>query len=113
MLPSFANQSITVIRPATKESRGSTIPDWSENKVTKKTINGCSVQPSSTSLSQDGRVLGIQDSWTAYLPEGSDVQAGDRIVFDGKTFVINGEPRIWTGAFTRSNIQLNLTRWEN
>ncbi len=113
MLPSFANQSITVIRPALKESRGSMIPDWSADKVTEKTINGCSVQPSTTSLSQDGRVLGISDSWTAYLPEGSDVKAGDHIVFDGNTYVINGEPRVWTGAFTRSNIQLNLIRWEN
>lgn len=113
MLPSFCNQSIVVVRPATQVSRGSTIPDWDDNKVTKKTIKGCSVQPSTTSLSQDGRVLGIQDSWTAYLPEGSDVQAGDHIIFDGKTYAINGEPRVWTGAFTRSNIQLNLIRWEN
>lgn len=113
MLPSFANQSITVIRPAFKESRGSMIPDWSADKVKEKTINGCSVQPSTTSLSQDGRVLGISDSWTAYLPEGSDVKAGDHIVFDGNTYVISGEPRVWTGAFTRSNIQLNLIRWEN
>lgn len=112
MLPSFANQSIVIVRPSTKESRGSTIFDWDPQKVTKKTVNNCSVQPSTTSLSQDGRVLGITDSWTAYLPEGTDVKAGDRIEFDGKVFTINGEPRVWTGAFTRSNIQLNLVRWE-
>ena len=49
---------------------------------------------------------------TAYIPEGSDVIAGDRILFDGDTYEINGEPKKWTGAFTRSHIQLNLTRWE-
>lgn len=112
MLPSFCTQEVTRIRPGTKESRGSTIPDWSEDKVTTLTIKGCSVQPASTSLSQDGRVLGISEGWTAYLPEGSDVQAGDRILFDGDTYVINGEPKKWTGAYTRSNIQLNLIRWE-
>lgn len=112
MLPSFANQSIVIVRPGTKESRGSTIPDWSQDKVTKKTITGCSVQPSTTSISQDGRVLGISDSWTAYLPEGTDVKAGDHIEFDGNTYSINGEPRVWTAPFTRSNIQLNLVRWE-
>lgn len=112
MLPSFANQSIVIVRPSTKESRGSTIFDWDPQKVTKKTVNGCSVQPSTTSLSQDGRVLGISDSWTAYLPEGTDVKAGDHIEFDGNTYTINGEPRVWTGPFTRSNIQLNLVRWE-
>lgn len=112
MLPSFCTQEVTRIRPGTKESRGSTIPDWSEDKVTTLTIKGCSVQPASTSLSQDGRVLGISEGWTAYLPEGSDVQAGDRILFDGDTYEINGEPKKWTGAYTRSNIQLNLIRWE-
>ena len=110
MLPSFCKQSIVVVRPGSKQSRGSTIPDWST--ATRKTINGCSVQPASTSLSQDGRVLGITEGWTAYLPEGSDVKAGDRIEFGGETYAINGEPKVWTGAFTRSNIQLNLVRWE-
>jgi hypothetical protein len=112
MLPSWANQSITVVRPGTKESRGSVIPDWSPDKITKKTINGCSVQPASTSLSQDGRVLGVTEGMTAYLPEGSDVKAGDRIEYNGETFTINGEPRVWVAPFTRSNIQLNLVRWE-
>lgn len=110
MLPSFANQTITRLRPGTKQERGSTIPDWT--KATSLTISGCSVQPASTSLSQDGRVLGIQDTWTAYLPEGSDVKAGDRVIFEGQTFAIIGEPRAWTAPFSRSNIQLNLTRWE-
>lgn len=112
MLPSFCNQSIVIIRPGTTQSRGSTIPDWSPDKITKKTVNGCSVQPSTTSLSQDGRVLGISDSWTAYLPEGTDVKAGDRIEFEGNVYTINGDPRSWTAPFTRSNIQINLIRWK-
>ena len=80
--------------------------------MNKLVIKGCSVQPASTGVSQDGRVLGINEGWTAYIPEGTDVKAGDHIIFDGETYVINGEPKVWTGAFTRSNIQLNLIRWE-
>jgi hypothetical protein len=49
---------------------------------------------------------------TAYLPEGSDVKAGDRILFNGKTYTINGEPKTWTGAMLLSNVQLNLVLWE-
>lgn len=112
MLPTWASQEVVRIRPGTTTSRGSTVPDWSAGKVNEKTIKGCSVQPASSSLSLDGRVLGISDAWTAYLPEGSDVQAGDHIKFNGEIYAISGEPRIWTGAFTRSHIQLNLTRWE-
>ena len=110
MLPTWANQDIVRVRPGTKESRGSTIPDWT--KADRLVIRGCSVQPATTSLTQDGRVLGISEQWTAYLPEGSDVKAGDRIEFDGQPYTINGEPKKWTAPFTRSNIQLTLTRWE-
>lgn len=112
MLPTFCTQEVTRIRPGTKTSRDSTVFDWSADKITTLTIPGCSVQPATTTLSQDGRVLGISEQWTAYLPEGSDVQAGDRIQFDGKTYTINGEPKRWTGAFGCSNIQLTLTLWE-
>jgi len=112
MLPSFCNQEITRIRPGTATSRGSTVPDWSEDKISKLVIKGCSVQPAATTLSQDGRVLGISEQWTAYLPEGSDVKAGDRILFDGNTYTLIGEPKTWTAPFTRSNIQLTLQRWE-
>lgn len=111
MLPSFANQTIDVVRPKkTTTSRGSEVPDWSDAKKT--TVTGCSIQPASTSLSQDGRVLGINDGWTAYVPEGTDVKAGDRIEFDGETYDINGEPRKWTGPSRTSHIQLNLIRRE-
>lgn len=111
MLPSFANQTITVARAkTTTTSRGSEVPDWTNTDKT--TVTGCSIQPASTSLSQDGRILGIADGWTAYVPEGTDVKAGDRIEFDGQTFEINGEPRKWTGPMRTSHIQLNLTRWE-
>lgn len=112
MLPFFCKQEITRVRPGTKSERGSAVPDWSTDKVNTLTIKGCSVQPAATSLSMDGRVLGINEQWTAYLPEGSDVIAGDHIIFDGKTYEINGDPKEWTGAFTRSHVQLNLTRWE-
>lgn len=112
MLPTFCTQEITRIRPGTKTERGSLIFDWSAGKISKQTIKGCSVQPSATSLSQDGRVLGVSEQLTAYLPAGADVQAGDRIEYDGDVYTIQGEPKIWHAAANLSNIQLTLIRWE-
>lgn len=110
MLHSWCNDSITILRPATTTSRGSTIYDWT--RATQTNVSGCSVQPASTSLSQDGRVLGITDGLTAYVPPGTDVKAGDRIVFNSETYTINGEPRAWSSPTGRvSAIQLNLQRW--
>lgn len=112
MLPNFCTQRITRIRPGTKDLRGSTVYDWSPDKVSELTIEGCSVQPAATSLSQDGRVLGISEGLTAYLPAGSDVKAGDRIRFEGVVYTINGDPKEWTAPLALSNMQLNLIRWE-
>ena len=112
MLPSWCSQSITRVRPGTKTVRGSVVPDWDSAKVSELTITGCSIQPASTSLSLDGRVLGISDGLTVYCPEGSDVQAGDHIEFEGETYAINGEPRKWAGPSRTSHIQLNLVRRE-
>lgn len=109
MLPSFCNDEVIRIRPGTKEERGSTIPDWS--KADRLVIEGCSVQPATTSLSQDGRVLGISEGLTAYLPEDSDVQAGDRIEYNGNVYTITGEPKVWNAPRNLSNMQLNLMLW--
>ena len=110
MVPSFARQTIIRIRPGVKTLRGSDVPDWSN--VTRAIIPGCSVQPAGTSLSQDGRVLAIQDGLTAYLPPDADVKAGDRIEYAGETYTINGEPRVWPSATGNlDNLQLNLQRW--
>jgi len=111
MLPSHARQTVTRIRPGTKTVRGSDLPDWSESAVSTLKISGCSVQPASTELSQDGRVLGIMDGLTCYMPPGSDVMEGDRIVYDGETYTINGAPRVWVGAYNLSHIQVALRRW--
>ena len=112
-LPSWANDSVTRIRPGTKESRGSTVPDWSSDNVIEKTITGCSVQPATTTLSQDGRVLGITDTWTCFFPPEADVAAGDKIRWNGKDYQLMGEPRIWTSPTGMvSSIQASLERWE-
>lgn len=110
MLPTWCTQTVTRIRPGTKTLRGSDVPDW--DNADSLDIGGCSVQPASTSLSEDGRILGITDGWTAYLPSGVDVIAGDRIQFDGNLYEINGEPRVWQSPTGHNNhIMLNLRRF--
>ena len=84
---SFCNQSIKIIRPGTKTVRGSEIPDWDEASEP-VTVNGCSIQPAATTLSEDGRVLGLSDGLTVYVPSGTDVKAGDHIEVDGETYEI-------------------------
>ena len=106
---SFWKQSIVRLRPGTKTERGSTVYDWSSPG--RLTIDGCSVQPAGTSLSQDGRVLGVMDGLTVYAPADADVKAGDRIEYGGNVYTINGDPLVWPGVARMQHVQLNLQRW--
>lgn len=69
------------------------------------------MQPTGTSLTQDGRVQGISDGLTVYAPLDADVKAGDRIQFGDAIYTINGDPLVWPGAGKLAHIQLNLQRW--
>jgi hypothetical protein len=56
--------------------------------------------------------MAISDGFTAYLPPGADVQAGDKIRYAGKEYQITGEPRPWNSPTGRvSSIQIRLERW--
>lgn len=101
--------TITRIRPGTKTERGSTVPDW--ETATRLDISGCLVQPASTSLSQDGRILGVTDGLTACAPVDADIKPGDRIEYLGDVYTISGDPMLWVGVGKLEHMQLNLTRW--
>lgn len=110
MLPSFMNMTIVRQRASVKTVRGSEVFDWSDTEDI--SISNCLVEPGGGSLTLDGRELGIMQGLTAILPPDSDVKAGDRIVYNGNTYEIDGEPKIFslpTGTVT--NMQLNLKRW--
>lgn len=107
---SWANETITRIRPGTKTVRGSDIRDW--NDASELNITGCSMQPAGNTLSQNNHELGIFDGYTCYCPIDADIQAGDRIRFNDQIYEINGEPNRWTSATGNlNNMLLNLVRW--
>ena len=110
MLPSFCAETVTRIRPGKKSLRGSTVPDW--DNVTTAGIPGCSVQPAASLVSQDGRVLGVSDSFTLYAPPGSDIEAGDRVEWDGTAYLVVSAPHAWTSPTGRvSHLQCAIERW--
>jgi len=109
MLPSFCKQSVIRLRPTTRTVRGSEIFDWSDTD--ELTIRGCSVQPAASTMTEDGRELGVSDGLTIYMPPSADVKAGDRIRFEGADYEIQGEPRIWPSVGNLAHKQVNVMRW--
>lgn len=96
---SFWNDEVTIVHPATMTERGSEIFDWSN--VERIIVPNCSMQPAGTALSTDGRVLGVSDGYTCYMPINAPVLAGDRIEFNGKQYTITGEVRSWPSVSGR------------
>lgn len=111
MLPSFCNDTITRIRPGTTVSRGSTIYSWSAEDVSTKKIYGCSMQPATTSLTTDGRVLGITDTYTLIAPPDADIEAGDRIEYNGNVYEIDGDVRRHPAPLMLEHIEITLRRY--
>ena len=110
MLPSYFDQTVIRIRPAIKSERGTPIPDW--NSADHEPVSGCHVQPSSTSLNQDGRVLGIDDKCTLYAPPYSDIKAGDRLIIGNAEYTVIGEPKRWASPTGNlNNMQVQIERW--
>lgn len=110
MLPSFCKDTVKRIRPGTKTLRGSTVPDW--DNVDTKDIGGCSMQPATTSLSTDGRVMGILDEYTLFAPAEADIMAGDRVQFRGNVYEIDGDVRPQPAALRLEHIEIRLRSYK-
>lgn len=109
MLPSWCTDTVQVVRPAAKASRGTTVPDWANAQ--RHTVSGCRVTDASTGEDRDGRTATriIARLWA---PPGADVRAGDAIEFDGARYLVEGEPmprRSPTGQV--SHLRCDLAAW--
>lgn len=86
----WALVAVTVTRPGTKASRGTTVADWSNS--TTREVGGCWVgNPStSTDTAREGRDSNVKA--TLYAPPGADLRRGDKVTYAGVAYAIDGEP---------------------
>jgi hypothetical protein len=101
--------TITVVRPVGVKPADygtGTEPDWSA--ATSTPVGGCSVQPTPApayTIDQDS----YQSRWTVWAPISTEVASGDRVVWDGQTYDVDGEVMTW--EFGRlSHLVINLRR---
>ena len=86
---SFMNDSAVVVRPAAKSSRGSTVADWAN--ATRRTLANVQITPESTAQDRDGRVVNVSDRFRLRARYGADIQAGDRVEWNGATYEVDGD----------------------
>ena len=108
---SFMRDSVTVIRPSQKTSRGATVKDW--DKATRTTLADVQVTPANTVQDRDGRVVNVSDRFTLRARYEADIQAGDRVEWDGRTFEVDGDVFHTQSPTGRvSSTRCTLAYWE-
>lgn len=112
MLPSFCTESVEVLRPKTKEQRG-TVEYVAGEYEPAGTVAGCSVQMQSDSTSRgEPRTLNVQSDATLFAPPGANLEEGFVVKTSMGDFVVDGVmPRVSpTGAV--SHTECALMRWK-
>jgi len=103
-LPSFATQTVTVLRPATVDDHGDVVPDWSQTP-TQIPLTGVSVSPPRRRGQENAHSVTTELMLFAPLV---DLRDTDRIVYAGTTYAIRGEVmRYETGVL--DHIECHLT----
>ena len=107
---SFMKDAVTVVRPASKTVRGSTVPDW--DNATEHELTRIQVTAAATQQDRDGRMVNVAESRTLRAPYDADVRPGDRVVFEDETYEVDGEvfhSKSPTGRV--STTRCKLRRW--
>ena len=115
MLPSFCKDNVFRLRPQMIESRGKSVPDWSQTE--RRDVCGCSMQPVSTSSSTDGRVNGISEICNLFAPTCADIIVGDRIEYNDPMYgeliyEVVGVVRVQPTACRLDHKQISLRRYD-
>ena len=107
---SFMKDSVTRYRAPITTYNGQDKYDWA-NAVA-KTIPNVQVVAQSTARVFEDRTLNISERYTLRGPYDADIMAGDRIVWNGNTYEIEGEvfhTKSPTGRV--SSTRCTLVRW--
>lgn len=91
-------ETVTVQRaPALVDGQGNVTPqrDWAN--ATSATYEGVSVQPASTRETWDAQGVAVTVDWQLFTRPGQvvDIRADDRVLWDGRTLEVVGEPQVW------------------
>jgi hypothetical protein len=110
MLPSWCNDSVTVIRAPMVSVRGTKERDWS--RAERHVVAGCSVQPIATSTNRNEPRNAVSATMRLLAPPNSDIEAGDRIEFGGGTYSVDGIPPSWRSPFGGcDHMDVTITEW--
>ena len=108
---SFFRDTVTRLRAPIESKNGLDYFDWAQ--ATELVITKVQVTAQSTSRDFEGRVLNVSDRRTLRAAYDADIKAGDRIVWQGETYEVEGEVFHTKSPSGRvSSTRCTLVRWD-
>lgn len=109
-LPSWANDSVDVLRGVEVVERGTKRTRWDSPAV--HTVAGCSVQPQAGAEVLGGREA-IATMWVLFAPPGTDLKDSDRVRYAGDVYTIVGSVQRFASPSGRLDyVQAVLEHWK-
>lgn len=108
---SFMKDSVTVLRASLSSKNGMECFDW--DNASQTTLYNVQVVAQSTSRDFADRTLNNSDRRTLRATYNADIKAGDRVIWNGETYDIEGEvfhTKSPTGRV--SSTRCTLVRWD-
>lgn len=108
---SFMTDTATVIRAPLITVNGGQIRNWAGAST--HALSRIQITAQSTSRDFEGRVTQVTDRRTLRAPYDADIQPGDRVLWNGETYEVDGEvfhTKSPTGRV--SSTRCTLVRWE-
>lgn len=105
-MPAIYSQTVTRLRATRLRDSGGTLTpqsDWAH--ATSVDIPGVSIQPVATTETRDDAGILTTDEWRLFTRRGYtvDIQAGDRVIWAGRTLDVVGGPQTWPGVLAGSH----------
>jgi len=113
MLPSFANDTPTLIRPTwTTDARGTRRADYGAG-ATRTDVPGSRLQPGASQEVLDNRVGAVAVRWSWFAPPGTDVEPTDAVDWEGQRYAVDGQPaRHRSPSGTLDHVLVLLIDWK-
>lgn len=111
MLFKWCKMTVTVWRAPVINVRGTKERDWRNARPHE--VPGCWVDSPTTATDRTDPRESVSVHRLLYAPSESDILAGDRIEFDGKTYAIDGAPMLRRSPTGRlDHVECGLVDWE-
>lgn len=117
---SFMTDSVTIIRAPFNKKNGMDYRAWTTEAIStteaigpaQHTVTNVQITAQGTSRDFEGRVEQVTDRRTFRAPYDADIQTGDRVVWNGDTYEVEGEVfRTKSPTGRVSSTRCTLVRW--